>query len=446
MRFHWTLVVSVLALVAWVVLRVAVFSQTALIEFPDSDSYLVKAAEPLWTLDFFVGSGRFFVVPLLYKLAFALGGSKDALLAAQLLLSLIAWLVFARSVALEMRTGLLKMAGVVAVLASGLSTEVLQWDVMLLSESVSTSLFVLLVAAWMRMADGLSRTRVAVVILLGGLWSMSREANSLLVVPLGVAIVLWRTWYRPAAPGRERSAVVAGALAAVFVATFAISGSGDRWVFPLLNVIGTRVLISPERTAFYQSNGMPVNEPLMNLAGEFASGKEWAFYRASELENFRAWLQDRGKSTFVKDLAYHPARTLAEPLVDVQEFVCPVLRPYRLERVATVYPIREDWTICEPDNVRAFVAGSAVLGILALALAWLLKASLSASDGFRLLTVAAMLIGWLPFTWFTWHVIGGMEVGRHEWSGILMARVGALLVLVYLLRSVEWRVRPRLPA
>ena len=53
-----------------------------------------------------------------------------------------------------------------------------------------------------------------------------------------------------------------------------------------------------------------------------------------------------------------------------------------------------------------------------------------------------MLVGWLPFIWFTWHVIGGMEVGRHEWSGVLMARVGGLLLLLYATHAAARRWLP----
>src|SRR4051794_25538186 len=90
----------VLVAAVWIAARVSVFSHARVIEFPDSVSYLTKAAEPLWTRDYFFGSGRFFVVPTYYKLAWVLIGlSKSALTKAQLLLSLCVWIVFGWSVA-----------------------------------------------------------------------------------------------------------------------------------------------------------------------------------------------------------------------------------------------------------------------------------------------------------------------------------------------------------
>ena len=209
-----------------------------------------------------------------------------------------------------------------------------------------------------------------------------------------------------------------------------ISGSGDPWVFPLLNVIGKRVLPTPERTAFYQAYGMPVNGRLMDMAGE-SPAAERAFYGAPELEDFRAWLQVDGKSVFAKALATNPIRSLVEPLADVQEFVCPALSPYRYDPFPTFYRNLDGSWFCQPRAAAAIVAAGAILGIGLLGVAYLWRKRLSATDGLWLLTLAAMLLGWLPFVWFTWHVIGGMEVGRHEWSGVLMARVGGLLLLFY---------------
>ena len=339
MRGRWTVVAYVIVAAVWVALRASVFSTWRLIEFPDSESYLIKATEPLWDVDYFVGSGRFFVVPAFYKLVFALNGpDKEALTSAQFLLSLASWIALGWSVATQTRPGWLSVASFSAVLAFGLSTEVIQWDVMVLSESLSTSLFALLVAVWIRLSKSVSNARVAAVIGMAMAWSLSREANSLLLLPLAIAALVWGLWFLP---GRRREqvrcAVLCGALVATFVGTAAISGSGDRWVFPLLNVIGKRVLPSAERTAFYQSHGMPMNAKLMEMSGEFASGKNWAFYGAPELQGFRVWLHAEGKGVFARDLASNPVRTFLEPLENVEEFVCPVLLPYRYEPFPTLY-------------------------------------------------------------------------------------------------------------
>jgi hypothetical protein len=422
------LIVTAYAVVAvlWICVRVSVFSRARLIEFPDSVSFVTKAAEPLWTTDFFVGSGRFFVVPLLYKVAFVISGpSKTSLTEAQVLLSLCAWIALAWSLAARFGLRWLGVFAFAIVLAFGLSTDVIQWDSAILSESVSTSLFVLLMALWVQLTDGISIGKLAAVIVLAAAWSMSREANSLLLVPLAAGLVLWALWYK-----------LAGAFMAIAAGTFAISSSGDRWVFPLLNVIGKRVLPSPQRTAFYQQRGMPVTSRLMDMSGEFASGKDWAFYTAPELDGFRAWLMRDGKRVFAKDLLSHPIRSTREPLAEVHEFVCPILSPYWSSvGFKPVYPYAYDQWFCQPRSAGIIVGASLMVGFVLMASAFFFRGRLDSSDGFRVLTVGTLLAGWLPFVWFTWHVIGQMEISRHVWSGVFAFRFGVLLLLLYLMEA-----------
>jgi hypothetical protein len=325
------------------------------------------------------------------------------------------------------------------VLAFALSTDVIQWDSAILSESVSTSLFVLFMAVWLRLTGGVSTAKAAAVAVLAAVWSMSREANSLVLLPLAAGIVLWASWYKHGHRDEQiRCFVLGGAITAIAVGTFAISGSGDRWVFPLLNVIGKRVLPSPPRTAFYQNEGMPVTPRLMDMSGEFASGKDWAFYTAPELEGFRAWLFRDGKRVFAKDLLTHPTRSTREPLADVTEFVCPILSPYWSSvGFKPVYPFAYDQWFCQPGPAATIVVTSLIFGLAFVGSSFLLRGRLGSYDGFRMLTLGTLLAGWLPFTWFTWHVIGQMEISRHVWSGVLAFRLGVLLLVLYLL-EVPW--------
>lgn len=119
--------------------------------------------------------------------------------------------------------------------------------------------------------------------------------------------------------------------------------------------------------------------------------------------------------------------------------MCPALSPYRYDPFATFYPNLDEAWFCRPGPARAVVVGSLVVGVASFTGAWLLRRRLQPSDGFRVLTVGALLLGWLPFTWFTWHAIGGMEVGRHVWSGVFMSRIGAILLLYYLALAASRR-------
>jgi hypothetical protein len=92
---------------------------------------------------------------------------------------------------------------------------------------------------------------------------------------------------------------------------------------------------------------------------------------------------------------------------------------------------------CQPNRAQNIVVGSLLLGIVLIGGAYVLRCQLQESDGFRVLSLAALLVGWVPFTWFAWHVIGQMEVDRHVWSGVMMFRIAILLLLVYLAQIAE---------
>jgi hypothetical protein len=429
-RRTFTALACALLAMAWVVCRIQVFANADTIQFPDSASYLVKAASPLSSLDFYFDDGRFFIVPLVYKLAASLCSSNDCLTAAQLVLSLLAWLYFAWAATTRAPAGWVAVASWAAVLALGLTGAVIQWDTAILSESVTTSVWVALVAAWLRLAEGVTGRRVAWLLAISGVWSMTREANSLMLMPFGVVLVCWSVWYLPAGRQRITCWLIASIWVAFVAVTFTISGHGERWFIPMLNVIGKRVLPAPDRTAFYRARGMPLNDALTRMSGEFASGKDLAFFTDPDLEAFRTWLRARGRRTYADDLLTHPGRTLTEPLQDVGYFVCPDLSPY----VPSGYqPVLPDLgrSFCVPPRATALVAGSFLVGAALLILAWLRRQRELQADGFWMVTIAALLMGWQPFVWLSWHIIGGMEVSRHVLSGTLEFRVGIVLLMLY---------------
>jgi hypothetical protein len=452
----------------WVAARAFAFAHTSPWICPDSADYLAKAAEPLWSWDFFFGgkaeaSGRFFVVPLFYKVVRTVTiGAKYADLSpdgvhctlsyaplptnltyAQFVFSLLAWLAFALALSAQCRRRWVSVLAFTAALTLGLSAGVTQWDSIILSESVSTSLFVFLMAMWISLSDGITTNKTVAILVIAIVWSMSREANSLLVAPLGVAVLFYGVWYLRSRTLEQRlSGVLGCGLLAIVVTTFAISAHGDRWVLPLLNVIGRRVLPTPEKLAFFQAHGMPVNPRLLEMSGEYGSGKNFAFYKAPELAAFRTWLYTQGRRVYARDLLTHPIRSLAEPVADIGEFVCPTIYVYWSPGFRPIYTVSRYRWLCSAPPALVTVTGSLLIGVGLIAGACWSRRGLDRSRGLSALTAGVMFVGWLPFTWLVWHVIGGMEIARHEWSGVLMFRV-ALVLLVACVGDTIGDVRAR---
>lgn len=424
------------ALVAWFVLaRAWQFGAAQPTSFPDSASYLEKAVAPILGGGFFAGDGRLFTIPLLWSPWVRLYGADPmALTWAQLLLSCVAWLALSSVVGRWMRTPAGRIAARTLVLLLGASDVVALWDRTLLSESLSASLFAGVIAAWAWWGRGVagsgqsSRGAVGVLLVLGVLWGFAREANGLFLAMLALVAVGLAASTTLATRVRSHAATIAIVFLATLVGTQLVAERGERWLFPLLNVVGRRVLPSEERTVFWVSAGMPLSPRLLDMRGEFASGRDWAFYESPELEEFRRWIHVSGRRTYLRDLLLHPARTVAEPLVHATEFVCPDLGVYRPDGFAATVPWSGWAFTCGSRIATILPAGALVAGAAALLSGWAFRRRLGFDDLFALQTVAMLLLAWPVLTWLTWHAIGEMEVGRHVLWATLFLRLALVLL------------------
>jgi hypothetical protein len=417
--------------IGYVALRVVAFAGAHYTEFSDSPSYFEKAATTLLDPEFYIGSGRFFVVPLMYKGVATVAGSEiTSLTVFQLALSVCAWMTLASVYAAKFARRWLGLCMFAVILALSLSTDVLIWDRVILSESISTSLFALLLACWIRLGHAVTIPRIAALAIVSLCWGFAREANSTLLVPFAAALFWWSIWYLGHRRHEQRrSLIVVGAWLAIAAATSLVSARGDRWFFPMLNVVGTRILPSPERFAYYQARGMPVTDRLIAMSGEYGGGQDWAFYKSPELESFRDWLKAHGREVYAEDLWSHPVRSVVEPISDVQSFVCPDLTQYRPVGVNEILPQLGQSHVCGPRASRAVVVGSLIIGIGLFLAAAIFRHRLSAVQGLGILIAAGMLLGWVPVVWLIWHAIGGMETSRHVLAGTMALRLAIVILL-----------------
>jgi hypothetical protein len=220
-----------LVAIIYIALRIYVFSTGTTAEFDDSTTFLEKALVPLH-VKYFFDEHRPFVLPLLYKITILSFGHRIPPLAMmQVGVSIAAWLVFAWSFAGVLSDAGLGFAGFVAALVMSLSLDLTMWDRIILSESITTSLFVLFLAAWMRVGKGLTYPTAAGLFIVPILFSGAREANSLVLLPFAVVLIAWAWLFLR----DRRRQIVCVALAASWilmaVGATAISQRGERWLF-----------------------------------------------------------------------------------------------------------------------------------------------------------------------------------------------------------------------
>ncbi|MFH1478102.1 MAG: hypothetical protein ABIH24_11530 [Verrucomicrobiota bacterium] len=258
----------------------------------------------------------------------------------QIIFALLCWGLLAWTVAQAITTPWLKPPAYTLVLLFGLSTDIIPWDFMILSESLSISFFALLTAMTFRLLNKWHPAKLVAVIITGGMWAFCRETNAWLLLSLAIVIGVIGSLHR------ERR-VACFVLASCWLAFFAANSlsaklgaqpwtvpatstdaafelpprMGQRWVFPFLNVLTQRILPDPAKVKWFADQGMPVTTDLMHLAGQWGAGNNFAAYRLDSLQSLRAWLLNHGRSVYVKYLVVNWRATILAPCRNIKSLL-----------------------------------------------------------------------------------------------------------------------------
>jgi hypothetical protein len=379
----------------------------------DSVVYVNLANDPLMSASFWTG-GRPVTLPLFLK---AVGLDIDRIVAAQGLMSTIAWSVLAVAAAACRQRALAKGAAAAIVLGIGLSSPVAAWDGVVLSESLSLSLMAFTWAGVLLLTRRWHPMLAAGVVLSMALWSQARDTDGLFLGIAGVLAfgVVWMFG------GDRRWLVLAACALVVFLFGQRLSEAAQRWTFPFYNVLTQRVLGVAERQEFFSARGMPTPPELTTLAGQWASSNDWALYRAPELEGFRQWALESGRSTYFRYLLAHPFYVAAGPWSDRRRLFGPDLQIYQPRDYASALGWL-DRLLLAPDRAMGLYAGMLLIGIAGVT-RW--RRGLTADQGAMVLALLSVL----GLAILVWHA-DAMEVSRHALSAAVQWHLGCSLLLV----------------
>jgi hypothetical protein len=325
--------------VARLTLNLSVISDPGTIE--DTTAYLRISREDILSQKFWAAA-RPFVFPLLLKLT---GQSLPLTSLIQLIFSIFSWGCLAFLFVDFLRSNWMKIFSFNVFLALSLVRHFSNWDYMIMTESLSFSFFVLFLACGIWLINGWNRTKAVVFIIIGLLFAFVRDTNAYILLFLSglLLFALVLRWIH------LRNLVFVFSFVGFFILSNWTSDLGSRWVFPLNNNIGKRVLTSEQALRFLENCGMPITPELISLTDEFANGRDRAFYNDPALEGYRSWLHASGKLCYMKYLISNPfANSIAvigefESLIKYQKINTilalgydPVI-PFFLERF--VYPV-----------------------------------------------------------------------------------------------------------
>jgi hypothetical protein len=355
LRCHSHLVVLAIVLAAGITFRVRAYGDPRLsVSTPDTDAFIRASQLPLLSWDFFT-SNRPPTIALLYKLLEPRQGYEianisdpaatgpvdktlqpglDRVVLAQMALSIFAWSSLAIAAARRLSHPLVRVLALSLILAFGFSPPLAEWDSVLMSESISFSLFALLLALTLEAAAALAghgdrptagtRALLAAWLAALALWVFSRDSNAY-VLPLTVVMivaVLIPGKLRRHLPSRDLAAaalVVAGLFAFHNLTLYA----SDRWINPFLNNLIYNVLRDENRIRFFQDRGMPLTVEVLSFRD--SRGNEAGFLA---LPYFMEWVRDRGATTYTLFLINHWHWAVSTVLHNLEALFSENMQPY----------------------------------------------------------------------------------------------------------------------
>jgi hypothetical protein len=371
----------------------------------DTPSYESVAHHALWDWRFWAGP-RGFTVPLFFKVF----QSSEARAVAQLVFSVAAWLVLAAVVARCLRTPWVRPVAFALVLGVSLTTEVILWDTLLVSESITLAVTALLLAAGIMLVRSPRGRWLAVVLGLSVLWAFARDTNAyvLLVVAALVALTLVRPERR-----RLKGVLVVG-LCAVFLLDYGSAEAGKRWLQPMIDIVDHRVLNDQAMERYFVARG-------------FDTTSNWPA---------GSWVRDRARGVYAGYLVSHPEYALITPLSGRQNtlwtspsnagsLIDPSMATYNDNASHRFLPLpRAAEEVFFPRGVALVCALIAIVlagaGFVARRFGW---------ERIWLVPLAILLTTY-PHFLVVWHQ-SGIEVDRHALEAALLLRVAILLLAVF---------------
>lgn len=389
--------------VGFLFFRVGSFSNIA-DRVTDTPGYERVAQLPLWSIRFYTGE-RGFTVPLVYKIL----STAESRIIGQLVLSIVCWLVLAAVAARAARSTPMQLIVFGAVLTFALATQIVLWDTLLISESISFSLMALMLAAWLSLVWKPSSRRAAVVLSVSLFWAFARDTNADVVLFAGLlaAVSILRDGQR------RLKAVLAIGCIVIFALSTLSADAGARWRQPMVDVIAHRVLPSPALARYFEHAGL-------------APHTDWT---QSD------WIDQSARSTYARYLLTHPSYALLQPFSGHQQalwsssdntvsLLDPSTAPYNDNVSHRPIPL--------PDRAQGLVFPHGLTALFAL-VALSLIASLAAAARGRLQQESWVLLGVLltiyPQLVLVWHM-SGVEVDRHALTGAVLLRLSALILLL----------------
>ena len=352
------------------------------------------------------GRDRLPVVVIVFKAL-----RRDTLIViAQVLMAATAWTFLAREVALLLRDRRARIGTAMAVVALGATPAIANWNSVIQSESLSTSLLVVVVACALLTVRTNTASSAVLAMAALTLWLLSRSQNiilGLLVCLLALPVVLLRGTSR-----QRRTLVAAGSLCLL---TLPIGLRNQTvTIRNLSQIVSVRVLTDSGTREWWYGHGLP--------RGSCLEALDATPYCVDRDQRLHSWFKSEGTSTYGRWLATRPVWAISAPIArgfgaNSTLFDGPTLAADWLEDV-------DPWGVAWIGQVALALA---LAGVTAHAV---VKRRISRAETTGLILVGIAIVWLIP----SFHG-AGLEMGRLALPSAVLAKVGVVAMVAGLLDS-----------
>lgn len=349
-------------------LRVAAYGNIGLsIATNDTQSYLDSSQAPLFSREILTGR-RLLTTNLFYKFfepeegyQITANGSFDTtrrvfqhgfekIVIVQVMLSILSWSILALTISGFIHNPAIKILSTIILILFAFTPQIADWDSVLMSESLTFSLFALQLALLIKIAFAITESENVNISFLSGvwfviyfLWTFLRDSNLVAsAVTVGmISILLIIPSYRK----NKKLYIIVSALIAMLGIGFYTSSHSTRSIIQINNIYNSDLLINPAWVNTLNKLGMP--EP--------------------HSDEYKIWFPDHAGSTLIKFFAIHPSYPARKVIKD--------FAPAFTEFKQTYFKSPEQITIrnfmlplgeaIHPENTTPFLLGVCILFALA---------------------------------------------------------------------------------
>jgi hypothetical protein len=414
--------------------------------FRDTLGYVKVAELPFLSASFWAAE-RSFSLPLMYKflgvnsLNFELPATMSMVAGFQTWFSIVCWTLLAAAVAVQLRNRWLRPLAFALVLVFSASLEISLWDTLMLSESLSLSLFVLICAGWLvwiQQLNSPTRTWSSWLLIFGQivatiLYTFVRDSNIYFGLIGAVLIAAGIFFKKLSRTFRIQAAVYTISIVVVLMISNLNISAGNRWQIFIYDQLALNILPDPAAREFFVREGLPINESLMSITTMVGYQYQDLLENAPEYKTVNTWVNQNSKTAYLKYLAYNPVNSLLEPISNANKMINPNTIGYLYPRFPLLpYPIRIRIfsQVFYPNSLFIAIVLLLLTGICSIVF-WIRGNSKQPAWLF----VSILVFSIYPLMFLIWHG-EPMEVERHAAQLGVQLRLAGWVSLALLIDSI----------